>query len=92
MAEYFGVQVAGWHDAFPEPVEVNQVADIRYWHDECLPLVEVKDGSLMVAPVSAEDEFGGWEWQPVCDHCHKPLVVNLSQRYLERNWLLVAGD
>lgn len=82
MGDYFGVAVAGWHDA----------ADgVTYWHDECLPTEQIKAGEIEVLPVFADDEFDGWEWQPVCEHCRLPILVNLSQRFMENHGLVPAG-
>lgn len=84
MDNYFGIPVMGWHTAF-----VDDDEQLRYYHNDCIP-AEAAKGDHPVAPlIDGGDE---WEWEPVCDVCHLPILVPLSQNALENMSLIPTGE
>lgn len=81
MEDYFGVKVAGWHDAF-----ADAEGGVAYYHPEHAP--DQSDCEHPVFPVFADETY---EWQPVCSVCHQPLNVALSERALENAGLIPVG-
>ena len=86
MDEYFGVAVAGWTD------------EGGFYHNGCLDLEAVKENDLFVTPIFPDAEEHGdsesraWRTQPVCQVCHLPIIVNVTQKVLEEALLVPAGE